>query len=263
MIDTHAHLNMAPFEKDCAQVIERAKSVGVTTIIVVGFDLATSRKAVELADAYPEIMATVGFHPHEASKLKKIDIGHLAALTKNARVVAVGEIGLDFYRNKSPRETQLQVLQWLLELADEVDLPVVIHSRQADKDMTAVLRDWTASNKRLNERAAGVIHCFNGSIDVAQRYLEMGFYIAFGAYVGYPKSINLHHVIRSITGDRLLMETDCPYLPPQNHRGQRNEPSYILETLKVLAHIRKSSPEAVAGEATNNARTLFGLHAAE
>ena len=157
----------------------------------------------------------------------------------------------------------MQALQWLLELVDEVDLPVVLHSRQADKDMLAILRDWIAANKRLNGRAAGVIHCFNGGLEVAQRYLEMGFYIAFGAYIGYPRSVNLHHVVRSIAGDRLLLETDCPFLPPQSCRGQRNEPLYLQETLKVLAHIRKSSPEVIARETTCNARTLFRLPATD
>jgi len=263
MIDTHAHLNMAPFEKDYAQVIERAKSAGVATIIVVGIDLETSRKAVELADAYPEIMAAVGFHPHEASKLKETDLAQIAGLAKNPRVVAVGEIGLDFYRNRSPRDMQLRALQQLLELADEVDLPVIIHSRQADEDMPSILSEWTATNKRLKGRAAGVIHCFNGSIQTAQDYLEMGFYIAFGAYIGYPGSANLHNVVQSVTGDKLLMETDCPFLPPQSHRNQRNEPSYMRETLQMLADIRGSSPETVAGDTTRNARVLFGLTAVE
>lgn len=141
MIDTHAHLDMAPFNKDRTEVIVRARDAGVSTIITVGIDLESSRKAIRLAENYPEVLATVGFHPHQATQVKKADMAKLAEMANHPRVVAIGEIGLDFYRNRAPRETQLQALQWQLELAEQLDLPVILHCRRAEKDMLTLLHD--------------------------------------------------------------------------------------------------------------------------
>ena len=257
MIDTHAHLDMAPFDKDRTEVITRARDAGVSTIITVGIDLESSRKAIRLAENYPEVLATVGFHPHQATRVKKADMAKLAEMANHPRVVAIGEIGLDFYRNRAPRETQLQALQWQLELAERLDLPVIIHCRRAEKDMLPLLHNWTSSHKRLNGQPRGVIHCFSGALETAQRYLDMGFFISLGAYIGYPSSRHLHDVIRGIPQDRLVVETDSPFLPPQSHRGKRNEPSYLPLTVGVLTEIRQVSPETVARETTQNARHLF------
>jgi len=257
IVDTHAHLDMATFNKDRTEVIVRALDAGISTIITVGIDLVSSRKAIKLAENHAEVLATVGFHPHEASGVREADIANLAKVANHPRVVAIGEVGLDFYRNYSPREAQLQVLKWQLELAVKLDLPVIIHCRQAEKDMLTLLRDWSSSHKRPNGQPRGVIHCFSGDIDTARQYLDMGFFISVGAYIGYPSSHRIHNVIKSIPQDRLMVETDSPFLPPRSHRGKRNEPAYLPLTVGLLAEIRQVSPETVARETTQNAHHLF------
>lgn len=259
IVDTHAHLEMSPFNKDRSQVITRALNSGVSTIITIGTNLESSKKASKLAEDHPEVLATVGFHPHQATRVKEADIANLAEIAQHPRVVAIGEIGLDFHRNYSSSEAQLQVLKWQLELAAKLNLPVVIHCRQAEKDMLALLSDWTSHHKDRNGQPRGVIHCFNGDIDTARQYLNMGFFISLGAYIGYPSSGYMYNVIRSIPQDRLVVETDSPFLPPQSHRGRRNEPAYLPLTVELLAEIRESSPETVARETTQNAHRLFRM----
>jgi len=259
IIDTHAHLDMPHFNKDRTEVIARALDAGVSNIITVGIDLESSRKAIKLAESYTEIFATAGFHPHEAARVTETSVAKLGEIAQHPRIVAIGEVGLDFYRNRSPREVQLQALRWQLELAEEMNLPVIIHCRQAEKDMLAALRNWASRRKRPDGEPVGVVHCFSGDIDTARQYLEMGFFISLGAYIGYPASLRSHDVIRSIPLDRLMVETDCPFLPPQIHRGKRNEPAYLPLTAKLLADIKQVSPETVARETTRNAHQLFRL----
>ncbi len=257
MVDTHAHLDMSAFDKDRSEVIARALDTGVGTIIAVGTNLESSKQAIELAEEYPEILATVGFHPHDAATVDKTDIVRLGEIARHPRVVAIGEIGLDFYRDYSPRAAQLQALQWQLDLAAQLELPVIIHCRQAEQDMLNVLSGWVSLHKGPQEQDRGVIHCFSGSNDTAGRYLDMGFYLALGAYIGYPGSESAHDVIRNIPPDKLLIETDCPFLSPQSHRGKRNEPAYLPLTVRVLAKIRGEAPETVAAKTTENAHRLF------
>ncbi len=257
IIDTHAHLDTAPFNKDRAEVIARAMDSKVSKIITVGTELESSKKAIELAENHPEVLAAVGFHPHEAARVTEKDMGELAKIASHPRVVAIGETGLDFYKNFSPREAQLRVLRCQLDLAVTLELPVIIHCRQAVKEMLNLLRDWTSNCTEPKGQPRGVIHCFNGDIDTAQKYLDMGFFVSFGAYIGYPSSRPMYNVIRSIPQDRLVVETDCPFLPPQSHRGQRNEPAYLPLTVGLLAGIREVSPETVARETTQNALRLF------
>ena len=257
IIDTHAHLDMAPFNEDRTEVIARAKDTGVSTIINVGINLESSQKAVVMADNHSEVLAAVGFHPREATRMKKEDMANLAKLANHSRVVAIGEIGLDFYRSGSPQKTQVQALQWQLELAESLDLPVIIHCRRAEKEMLTLLQNRTSSHKRSNRQPRGLIHCFSSEIETAQRYLDMGFFISFGAYIGYPSSFHSRNVIRSIPKDKLVVETDSPFLPPQSHRGKRNEPSYLPLTVEALAEIREISSETAARETTQNARRLF------
>ena len=259
IVDTHAHLDMDPFDEDRTEVIARALDSGVSTIITVGINLESSKKAVELAEKHPEVFATVGFHPHEANRVKAEDIANLAKIAAHPRVIAIGEVGLDFYRNFSPREAQLRVLKWQLELAVKLDLPVIIHCRQAEEDILPLLYDWASCHKEQNGQSRGVIHCFSGDIDTAQQYLDMGFFIALGAYITYPSSRHMLNVISSIPQDRLVVETDSPFLPPQSHRGQRNEPAYLPFTVALLAEIRQVSSETVARETTQNARRLFRM----
>jgi len=258
IVDTHAHLDMAPFSKDLSQVIARAGEAGVSRIISVGIDLKSSRQAIRLAEEHPQILATAGYHPHEATGVREEDIAEIAKLAGHPRVVAIGEVGLDFYRQYSARAAQLRVLKWQLKLAVNLKLPVIIHCRQADKDMIPLLRDWSAARSRPPGQPIGVIHCFSGDTESARQYLDMGFYIALGGYISYPSSLHMHSAIKSIPPNRLLVETDCPYLPPQAHRGQRNEPAYLPLTVKKLAEIRGVTPEVIARQTTQNASKLLG-----
>lgn len=262
-MDTHAHLDMRAFNKDRTDVIARALDAGVSTIITVGTNLESSKKAIELAEKYPEILATVGFHPHDVATMDSTDITKLAEIASHPRVVAIGEVGLDFYRNYSPREAQLNALKWQLDLAAKLHLPVIIHCRQAEKDMMKLLRDWASSYKSPHGQCRGVIHCFSGDSGTSRQYLDMDFYISLGAYIGYPASRSAHNVIRNIPEDRLLVETDCPFLPPQSYRGKRNESSYLPITVELLAKIRGESSETVARKTTHNAHRLFRLGASK
>ena len=250
---------MGPFSKDRTEVMARAQDSGVSTIITVGVDQGSSEQAIKLAESYSGVFAAVGFHPHNVAGVSKLDVASLAQLAGHPRVVAIGEVGLDFYRDYSPREAQLRVLKWQMQLAAKLGLPVIVHCRQAEKDMMPLLRDWVSHDKRPPEQPPGVIHCFSGDTNTAREYLDMGFFFSLGAYIGYPTSGRLHSAIRSIPQDRLLIETDCPYLPPQSHHGRRNEPAYLLITVGLLARIRQVPPEQIAQETTQNARRLFCL----
>lgn len=263
IIDSHAHLDMPHFDNDRKEVISKAIAAGVTTIISVGIDLESSKKAISLAEANPRIFATVGIHPHEANTVTEKGIAALKEIARHNKVVAIGEAGLDFYRNRSTHEAQSRALGWQLELAEELDLPIIIHCRQAERDMQAILYNWTSTHKRPEGKPPGVIHCFNGDSESALRYLDMGFFISVGAYIGYPSSLHAHGTVRIIPADRLMVETDCPFLPPQSYRGKRNEPSYLPLTVEILARIRGVPPETIASETTESARRLFRLPASE
>jgi TatD DNase family protein len=259
LIDTHAHLDFPLFEPDRDTVITRAGELGIKIINTIGVDVEASRKAIVLAEKYPGVFASVGIHPQEAGKARREDITSLEELASHPRVVGIGELGLDYYRNQSTREAQLCVLQWELEVADRIGLPIIIHCREAQHDMLPVIRDWTAGCQPKEGKARGVLHCFNADLKTAEQYLNMGFYISLGAYIGYPSSKILRETIKNIPLDRLVLETDCPFLPPQKHRGQRNEPSYVMITAGVLAEIKQISLEEVAEKTTRNAIALFNL----
>ncbi len=257
LVDTHAHLDMEEFDQDREEVIARAIKAGLNNIVTVGIDLESSKKAIELAKKYQQIMAAVGVHPNDSSSFKKEDIVTLEEMAKNSEVVAIGETGLDFYRKYTPHDKQIEVLKWQLDLAVEMKLPIIIHCRQAEKDMIGILREWTLKNKSRFEQSPGVIHCFNGDANVAQQYLDMGFYLSVGGYIGYPASRNSYNTIQTIPLDRLLIETDAPFLPPQTYRGKRNEPAYVAITAGVLANIIRVPPETIARVTTENALRLF------
>ncbi|MBE0430481.1 MAG: TatD family hydrolase [Dehalococcoidia bacterium] len=250
---------MRAFDRDREEVIARAIQAGVGAIITVGIDLKSSRRAVELAERYTGVYAAVGFHPHDASALKSEDMAELADMARHPRVVAIGEIGLDFYRNYSPREAQVQAMERQLELAAGLEMPVIVHCRQAERDILSILGEWLSSHKGARGQALGVVHCFNGTRESVRRYLDMGFCLSVGAYIGYPRSVDIYDAVRDIPEDRLLVETDCPFLSPQVHRGKRNEPSYLPLTIESLAAIRDGSPEQLAARTTTNAQRLFGI----
>jgi len=259
IVDTHAHLDMVEFDADRDEVIRRARESGVNTIISIGIDVKSSLRAIELAGSYAGILATVGIHPQESEGITLTDIKALEDMAANSRVVAIGEMGLDFFRNPAPREIQFKVLQWELELARRVRLPVVIHCRQAQKEMLEILKDWVTSFPLPPEKSRGVIHCFSGDLDTAESYLDLGFYLAVGAYIGYPSSAAFREVVCSLPIEKLVIETDCPFLPPQKLRGKRNEPSYTLVTLGAIAEIKQISLEEAIQQTTKNAIRLFNL----
>jgi TatD DNase family protein len=251
-IDSHAHLEMKAFDGDREAVIGRAAAAGLTAIITVGTTLPDCEKAVSLARLYPLIHAAVGIHPHE---VKGIDAGTydaLRILAGQAKVVAIGEIGLDFFYDLSPREIQLRRFAEQLDLADELDLPVIIHDREAHAETLAILR-------QRKGRLRGVLHCFSGDPAMARECIALGFHLSVAGPVTYRKADQLRVVAREIPAERLLIETDAPYLAPQPYRGKRNEPAYVVETARCLAEIRGMAVGELERVTEENARRLFSL----
>ena len=257
LIDSHAHLDLPEFAPDLDVVLGRATDAGIAKIITIGIDLESSRKAVRLAAAYENIYASVGIHPCDSTAVTPANLAAITELTRKPKVVAVGETGLDFYHKPFSEETQRRVLQFHLDLAARTGLPLVIHSRQADEAIMPMLLEWAGGNP---DHPKGVIHCFGSGIEAADRYVEAGFYIALGGYVSYTSARKCADIYRHIPLTRLILETDCPFLPPQRHRGKRNEPSYIVQTAEALAEIRGITVEELAQATTENTERLFNLY---
>lgn len=253
LIDSHAHLDMKDFEDDLDKVVERACEGGLTHIITIGIDLDSSIKALDLAKRYDYIYSTVGFHPHNADKVTKDLLNRLKLLSKEPKVVAWGEIGLDFYRDISSRERQITIFEEQLELASNAGLPVVIHNRDADKDVLEILK------RRRKNGLKGVIHCFSGDYALAMNFLDLGYYISIPGVVTFKNALNLREVAAGIPLDRMLIETDCPYLAPEPKRGKRNEPLFVTYTAKKIAGLRNIEYEELALRTSENAIRLFGL----
>jgi TatD DNase family protein len=261
LIDSHCHLQFAQFQEDRPQVLERAQQAGLSAIVVVGTDGDDSRQALALAEAHPNLFATVGWHPHQAAEFDDQQRLALRRLAESPKAVALGEIGLDFYRNLSPPEAQRAVFQQMLDLAGELRLPVVIHSRAAEDEVFAILSGWAAQVKAQwpQERPLGVVHCFGGDLALALRYVQLGFLVSIAANVTYPNAQRLTSVVAGLPLERLLVETDAPYLTPQSMRPQRNEPSFIVETVGRIAEIRAQTVREVAEQTSANAVALYGI----
>jgi len=261
MIDSHAHIDFPAFDGDREEVLARARQRGVEAIVTVGIDLPSSRFSLQIAQQHPEVFTAVGFHPHQASELGEGDLRQLAELANEAKVVAIGEIGLDFYRRLSPRQRQVEAFQQQLDLAAELGLPVIIHCRQAHKEVLDILSRWVAhiSTTASNSRQLGVIHCFSGDTRLAERYIEMGFVISLPGSVTYPSAREKVAVAREVPLNKLLVETDSPFLAPQLYRGKRNEPSYIPLIVDKIAQVREVSTEVVARATAENTVGLFHL----
>ena len=261
IIDSHCHLQDPKFEAEHEAVVQRAREAGVAALVVVGYDLESSRRAVEMAESFENIYATVGVHPHDAKTLSPPDTDALARLAENPRDVAIGEIGLDFYRNLSPPSAQREAFREQLQLARSLRLPVVIHARDADEeafDVLAahsqdVLPEWP------KDRPLGVMHCFAGDTPLALRYIEIGFLISIAGTVTYPNAEKTRAVARGIPFRSMVVETDAPYLTPQSRRGRRNEPPYIIETIRQIAELRAETASAVAQGTASAAARLFAL----
>ncbi len=252
MIDTHCHLEMDSFKRDIDEVIKRARDAGLEAIITVGSDFKGCKKAVELANKYDFVFATVGIHPHDASDFSEKIFEQIKDWTSlGSKVVAIGEIGLDYHYDHSPRDVQRDVFKKQLFYAKEVDLPVVIHSREARMDTLKILEESGISR--------GVMHCFSGDIEMAERAMAMGFYISFAGPVTFKNAERLRQIVKVIPDDYLLIETDAPYLTPEPYRGKRNEPAFIVQTAKVIAEIRGISFEDVKRITSLNAKRLFKI----
>ena len=252
VIDTHAHLEMEAFDDDREAVLDRAAAAGLTAIITVGTTLPDCEKAVTLAGRYAPVYAAVGVHPHEVKGIDASTYDALRRLAREPKVVAIGEIGLDFFYDLSPREVQLRRFAEQLDLAEELDLPVIIHDRDAHAETLGLLR-------QRKGRLRGTLHCFSGDAAMARECIDLGFHLSVAGPVTYRKADQLREVAREIPPERLLIETDAPYLAPQPHRGKRNEPAYVLDTARRLAEIRGITAGELEHLTAANARRLFGI----
>lgn len=253
LIDTHAHVQVRQFASDRERVIQAAFDAGVGRMIVPGIELESSREAVTLAARHPgRLFAAVGTHPHDATTLTPQALDEQRTLARSPGVVAIGEIGLDFYRNLSPREVQLEALVAQIGLARELGLPIILHNRESHAEMVAALREHAAGVR-------GVFHCFIGDKAMARDALDLGFYLSFAGPVTYPRNAELAEVAAWAPLDRILVETDCPYLSPQPVRGKRNEPRYVALTAARIAELRGLSADDLADATTWNASQLFNL----
>lgn len=257
LVDTHSHLYLPAFAGDFGAVLERARQGGVERILIPGIDLATSRAAVELAEAHDDLFAAVGIHPQHADQASPAALQELEALAHSPKVRAIGEIGLDFYRSPDTAETQLAALQAQLEIASRLQLPVVLHSRQALDAMLPLLGAWASQVPLPLQGRCGVLHAFAGDLPAAERAARAGFFLGAGGPVTYPAADALRATLAQVGLDRLLIETDSPYLPPQAHRGQRNEPAYVGYVAAALGQLTEMPPESVTEILRANAARLF------
>jgi TatD DNase family protein len=249
MIDSHCHLDDSKFDADRAETIQRALDAGVSQFLAIGtgngpLDLEV---AIRLAELYPFIYATVGVHPHDAAKATPETWERLSQLAEHPKVLAVGEIGLDYHYDFSPRPVQLQAFEQQLAIARQAGKPIVIHTREAWDDTLAALGRW---------HGGGIMHCFTGNSAEARQALDLGFHLAFGGVLTFPKAEELREAARLAPEDRILLETDCPYLAPVPHRGKRNEPAFMVETARRLAEVRGVTPEHISEVTTANFQRL-------
>lgn len=253
LIDTHAHLNAEQFEEDLEIVIERALQSDVEIMIVVGFDQKTIQRAIELAEKYPSVYAVVGWHPVDAIDCTEAHLTWIESLAKHSKVVGIGEIGLDYYWDKSPKEIQKKLLRRQIQLAKKEKLPIVIHNREATQDLIQILKEENASE------IGGVMHCFSGSAETAEECVRMNFYISIAGPVTFKNARQPKEVVERIPLEKLLIETDCPYLAPHPYRGKRNEPAFVKLVAEEIALIKNQPFDIVAKVTTENAKRIFQI----
>lgn len=259
MIDTHCHIDFDGYDDDREAVIQRAADAGVTAIINPAVDVASSEAIIAQAERYPNVYATVGVHPNSSASLPDGWIETLRRLGRTPGVVAVGEIGLDYYRDRSPKDAQHAAFEAQLALAAELALPVIIHNREAHDDIMPILESWAASLPPDQRERPGVLHSFSAPMSIAERALAAGFYLGFTGPITFKNADDLRHIAARVPLDRLLVETDGPYLTPTPHRGKRNEPAYIPLIVERLAGLHRMAFDDMAAQTTRNARRLFGL----
>lgn len=253
IIDTHAHLDGSQFNQDREETIARAFENGISHILNIGCELESSRAGIALAERYPQIYAAVGFHPHDATDVDSDSLTELEELLGHPKVVALGEIGLDYFRDHSPRDIQRSAFRKQLQLARKTQKPIIIHDRDAHDEVMEIMMDEKASE------VGGVLHCFSGNLDMAHKCLDLGFHLSFPGQVTYPKNEELREIVKAVPVERMLLETDCPYLAPQKFRGKRNEPAYVRLTAEKIAEVKQISFEELARITTDNCQRLFGF----
>jgi TatD DNase family protein len=253
LTDTHTHLNAKQFNEDREEVIQRALDAGVTRIVNIGFNRETIPSSVALAESYDFIYSAVGWHPQDAVTMEPGDLEWIEELCKHPKVVAIGEIGLDYYWDTSPKDVQHRVFREQIRLARKLGMPIVIHNREAHQDILAILKEEKAAE------VGGIMHCFSGSWETAKQCLDMNFYISFGGPVTFKNAKQPKEVLAQVPIDRLLIETDAPYLTPHPHRGKRNETAYVRLVAEAAAEIKGVSLEELAEITTQNAIRLLGL----
>jgi TatD DNase family protein len=255
IIDTHCHLADPKLYADLDDVLLRAADAAIGTIVSVGAisSLETDRRTIEIAERYPNVFAIIGVHPHDAKDCDADRIDALRELARSKKVVAIGESGLDFHYLHSPVEAQEAALRRHLELAGELDLPISIHCRNAEERLSAIVREVGMPSR------GGVIHCFTGNIDAAREFVALGFHISFSGIVTFRNAREIQAAAPTVPDDRVMVETDAPYLAPEPYRGKRNEPAYVRRTLEVLSKLRGVEAERLAGITSENARRLFRL----
>lgn len=254
LFDTHTHINANEFQEDVEEVIQRALDAGLEKMVVVGFDRPTITKAMELIEQYDFVYASIGWHPVDAIDMVEEDLVWIEELSRHPKVIAIGEMGLDYHWDKSPKDIQKEVFRKQIRLAKKVKLPIVIHNREATADIVEILKEEEA------KEVGGIMHCYGGSVGTALECINMNFYISLGGTVTFKNARKPKEVAEAISLDHLLIETDCPYLAPTPFRGKRNEPSYVKLVAEEIAAIKGVSYEEVASKTTENAKKLFGIN---
>ena len=255
LIDSHAHIQGPEFAADLESVVSRARSAGVEKIVVVGGagNLSSNEAAIAVAHSFPGLFATVGMHPHDAKDVSEQDLKRLKELAADPKVVAVGETGLDFYYDHSPRDLQMKIFTRFIHMARETNLPLVVHHRDSHREVAELLRSDGGGNLR------GVIHCFTGDYEAARAFLDLGFYLSFTGIITFKNAEPLREVLRRLPLDRLLVETDSPYLAPVPHRGKRNEPAFVVHVAETIASVRGLPLQEIAEITSRTGRNLFGI----
>ena len=256
LIDSHVHLDDRRYDSDRDEVLQRAQDAGIEACVTIGCDVATSQAAVALAQARHNVFATIGVHPHESREITEDWYETLRSLARQPKVVAYGEIGLDYHYDHSPRETQRQRFREQIQLARELSLPLVIHTREAQEDTVTILREEGA------QAVGGVFHCFSGDAWLAREALDLGFYLSFSGVLTFQNAAGLREVAGTVPLDRIMVETDCPYLTPVPHRGTRNEPAHVRHVAHMLADILGNGPESfesIALATVQNTKRVFKI----
>jgi TatD DNase family protein len=252
LVDSHCHLDFPDFADELESVVQRARNAGIIRMVTISTRVGKFEQILAIAERFPEIFCTVGTHPHNAAEEPDISADALIALSEHIKVVGIGEAGLDYYYDNAPREAQERGLRVHIEAARATGLPLIIHSRDADEDMARILKEESGQGA-----FSFVLHCFSSGIDLARTGIELGGYISFSGILTFGKSDNIREIAAQMPADRILVETDAPYLAPPPHRGKRNEPAYVVDTARVLAETRSVAEAEIARQTTQNFFRLF------